>query len=55
MMNKYELKALVIELIALAQRNDILPTDTEDLADELQSLVANEMYIPKAELIDFMS
>ena len=53
-MNNEQLKALVVELIALCQRNDLLPTDTDALSDELQELAANEMYISKMELEDFL-
>ena len=54
-MNNAQLTALVTELIALCQRNDLLPTNSEELADELQDLASNEMYISKSELDYFIS
>lgn len=53
-MNKEELTALVNGLIALCQNYDLLPTDTDTLSDELQELAADEMYISKMELEDFL-
>lgn len=43
-------KALLNAVIALCQRNDLLPTDTDELADELQRLAADEMYISKMDI-----
>lgn len=54
-MGKKELNALVIGLIATCQSNDILPTTTNELADELQSIASNEMYISKEALVDWLS
>ena len=53
-MNNSELKALTTSLIALCQNYDLLPTESGPLADELQSIVANETYISKQELIYFI-
>lgn len=53
-MGKRELVALVNELIALCQRHDLLPVSGSDLADELQDIVANEIYISKQELVYFL-
>ena len=38
------------QLIALCQRYDLLPTDGYELADELQSIAADECYISKNEI-----
>jgi hypothetical protein len=54
-MSNNELTALVNELIALCQRNDLLPTNSEELADELQDLASNEIYISKSELDYFVN
>lgn len=54
-MNNEQLTALVTELIALCQRYDLLPTDSKELADELQDLASNEMYISKEELDYFLN
>lgn len=43
-------KALLNALIALCQRNNLLPTSTDELADELQRLAADEMYISKMDI-----
>ena len=53
-MTSTELTVLCTELIALCQRNDLLPTSSNELADELQSLASYEMYIPKTELKYFV-
>lgn len=53
-MSNEELKALCNALIALAQREDFLPTDSNSLADILQEMVSDEMYVSKADLIDFL-
>ena len=53
-MNNEQLEALVVELIALCQRNDLLPTESDELADELQALASNEVYISKSELDYFL-
>ena len=49
-MNNEQLTALVNELIAYCQRHDLLSTDSEMLADQLQELASNEMYISKSEI-----
>lgn len=49
-MNVGQLTALINGLIALCQRHDILPTGSEELADELQSIASDEMYISKMEI-----
>lgn len=49
-MNKEQLNALVNGLIALCQRNDILPTESDELLDELQNIASGELYISKNEL-----
>jgi len=54
-MNREQMKALIVELIALCQRNDLLPTESDELADELQALISNEVYISKCELDYFVS
>lgn len=51
-MSKKELEALVNGLIAMCQREDLLPTEINALCDELQS-ISSEMYIPKSELVYF--
>lgn len=53
-MSNEELKALCNALIALAQREGLLPTDSGLLADKLQEMASDEMYVSKADLIDFL-
>ena len=53
-MNEQELKAIINGLIALCQREDILPTDSDNLADEVQRLAEDEMYIPKTAILDYL-
>lgn len=40
-------RAIINALIALCQREGILPTNLGELADEIQRLVADEMYVSK--------
>ena len=54
-MNNDQLTALVNGLIALCQRNDLLSIDSSELADELQEITSDEMYISKMELDYFLS
>ena len=49
-MSKEQLTALLNGLIALCQQYDILPTESNELLDELQSIASNEIYISKNEL-----
>jgi len=49
-MNKEQLSALVNALIALCQREGILPTDQTELLGELQTLASDETYISFNEL-----
>lgn len=53
-MERCELAALTNALIALCQREGVLSTNSDELADELQSLAADEVYISKSELLDFL-
>ena len=53
-MNNNQLTALCNGLIAICQRNDLLPTDAEELADELQSIAADECYVSKCDLMDYL-
>ena len=46
--------ALIHALVALCQRNDLLPTDCNSLTDALQTLVSDELYISASELICFL-
>lgn len=43
-------KAIINALIALCQREGILPTNLGELADEIQRLVADEMYFSRMEI-----
>lgn len=49
-MSNNQLTAICNGLIALCQRYDLLPTDGYALADELQSIAADECYISKNEI-----
>lgn len=50
-MSKTQLTALCNGLIALCQRYDLLPTNSDELADELQAIASGECYISKSELL----
>lgn len=54
-MSKEQLEALVISLIALCQRENILPTESDSLCDELQLIASDEVYISKSELDYFLN
>lgn len=43
-------KAIINALIALCQREGILPADSDELADEIQRLTSDEMYISKMDI-----
>lgn len=43
-------KILLNALIAFCQREGLLPTDSDSLADMLQQLAADEMYISKMDI-----
>lgn len=47
-------KAIINALIALCQREGILPTSLDKLADEIQRLAADEMYISKMYIEDLI-
>lgn len=49
-MTKNEAEALARGLVAFCQRNELLSTESDKLADELQQIAGDEMYISKAEL-----
>ena len=53
-MTRAELKALVNGLIALCQREGILSTETDYLATQLRLLAADEIYIEKQDIIDWL-
>lgn len=53
-MSEQELQALCNGLIAYCQRNSLLSTNADMLADQLQALASDEMHIPKTELLDFI-
>ena len=43
-------KAIINALIALCQREGILPTNLGELAGEIHRLVADEMYVSRMEI-----
>ena len=47
-------KAIINALIALCQREGILPTNSGELADEIQQLAADEMYISRMYIEDLI-
>lgn len=47
-------KAIINALIALCQREGILPTNLGELADEIQRLAADEMYISRMYIEDLI-
>lgn len=47
-----EYRAIIISLIAKMQRDGALPQDGDKAADEIQRLVADEMYISKSAIMD---
>jgi len=53
-MDNKQLAALCNGLIALCQRYDLLPTEGESLADEMQAIASDECYISKNELLEFL-
>ena len=53
-MNNEQLSTLVNALIALCQREGILPTDQLGLLGELQTITADEMYISFNELEELL-
>ena len=53
-MSENEYTAIINGLIALCQNYDILPTNGNELADELQSIAANQCYISKSTIADFL-
>ena len=54
-MDNKQLKALCNGLIALCQRNDLLPTSTDALVSELQDIASDEYFITEDDLLDFLS
>lgn len=53
-MSKEQLEVLANGLIAFCQRNEALPTNINELADWLQSIAGDEMYISKMELVNWL-
>lgn len=53
-MSKEEVVAILNGTIAFFQRIEILPVETERLADILQDFASNEMYVSKADIVAWL-
>lgn len=48
-------KVIINALIALCQREGILPADSSELADEIQRIASDEMYISKMQIEEIIN